>query len=93
VNHPRGFDRHLEERIGGPDRERLGEVSGVSHRAESVEFDRSEADAIAAWYGGNSWVDATGDVSAAARADRRGLLVLTVAYFAAAVLLLVLTLT
>jgi hypothetical protein len=48
---------------------------------------------IAAWYGGNSWVDATGDVSAAARADRRGLLVLTVAYFAALALLLVLTLT
>jgi hypothetical protein len=41
----------------------------------------------------NSWVDATGDVSAAARADRRGLLVLTVAYFAASALLLVLTLT
>jgi hypothetical protein len=41
----------------------------------------------------NSWVDATGDFSAAARADRRGLLVLTVAYFAALALLLVLTLT
>ena len=41
----------------------------------------------------NSWVDATGDVSAAARADRRGLAGLTVAYFAAAALVLVLTLT
>ena len=41
----------------------------------------------------NSWVDATGDVSAATRADRRGLLVLTVAYFAAAALLLIITLT
>jgi hypothetical protein len=41
----------------------------------------------------NSWVDATGDVSAAARADRRGLAALTATYFAAAALLLLLTLT
>ena len=41
----------------------------------------------------NSWVDATGDVAAATRADRRGLAVLTVAYFAAAALMLVLSLT
>jgi hypothetical protein len=41
----------------------------------------------------NSWVDATGDVAAATRADRRGSVVLTVAYFAAAALLLIITLT
>ena len=40
----------------------------------------------------NSWVDATGDVAVAARADRRGLLALTVAYFAAGALLLIITL-
>ena len=40
----------------------------------------------------NSWVDATGDVALAARADRRGLAVLTVVYFVACTLLLVLTL-
>jgi hypothetical protein len=41
----------------------------------------------------NSWVDATGDVSAASRADRLGLAGLTIAYFTAAALLLVFTLT
>jgi hypothetical protein len=41
----------------------------------------------------NSWVDATGDVSASVRADRRGLIVLTIAYFAGATLMLVLSLT
>jgi hypothetical protein len=41
----------------------------------------------------NSWVDATGDVAAATRADRRGLAVLTGAYFAAAALMLILSLT
>ena len=32
----------------------------------------------------NSWVDATGDVAVASRADRRGLILLTVAYFTVA---------
>ncbi len=40
----------------------------------------------------NSWVDATGDVAAATRADRRGLIVLTAGYFIAAALMLILTL-
>jgi hypothetical protein len=40
----------------------------------------------------NSWVDATGDVSAATRADRRGLAGLTVGYFGAAALIMVLEL-
>ena len=40
----------------------------------------------------NSWVDATGDVARAARADRRGLAILTVTYFAAAALITVLSL-
>ena len=37
----------------------------------------------------NSWVDATGDVAIASRADRRGLLWLTVSYFAVAFLLFI----
>ncbi len=41
----------------------------------------------------NSWVDAEGDISAAVRADRRGLGFLTVSYFAVTGLVLVLTLT
>ena len=41
----------------------------------------------------NSWVDATGDVSRAARADRRGLALLTGCYFAAAALITTLSLT
>ena len=41
----------------------------------------------------NSWVDATGDVAVAARADRRGLIALTIAYVAACALLLIITLT
>jgi hypothetical protein len=40
----------------------------------------------------NSWVDATGDVVKAARADRRGLVLLTATYFAAAALITVLSL-
>jgi hypothetical protein len=40
----------------------------------------------------NSWVDATGDVAKAARADRRGLALLTGCYFAAAALITVLSL-
>ena len=41
----------------------------------------------------NSWVDATGDVARASRADRRGLAILTVAYFATAAVITVLSLT
>jgi hypothetical protein len=41
----------------------------------------------------NSWVDASGDVPVAARADRRGLGILTVGYAVVAVLLVVLSLT
>jgi hypothetical protein len=41
----------------------------------------------------NSWVDASGDISAAVRADRRGLTFLTVSYFAVTGLILLLTLT
>ncbi len=41
----------------------------------------------------NSWVDATGDIAAAVRADRRGLGILTGAYIVAAALMLILTLT
>lgn len=41
----------------------------------------------------NSWVDATGDITSAVRADRRGLAVLTGGYVIGAVLLMVLTLT
>lgn len=41
----------------------------------------------------NSWVDATGDVAAAIKADRRGLALLCVGYLVAAALLIVLTLT
>ena len=41
----------------------------------------------------NSWVDATGDVARAARADRRGLAVLTACYFLAAALISVFSLT
>lgn len=40
----------------------------------------------------NSWVDATGDVAVASRADRRGLAILTAAYFAAAGIITVLSL-
>ena len=40
----------------------------------------------------NSWVDATGDVAVASRADRRGLAFLTVTYFVAAALIVVLSL-
>ena len=40
----------------------------------------------------NSWVDATGDVAVAARADHRGLAVLTAVYFVTLALLLVLSL-
>lgn len=43
--------------------------------------------------GNNSWVDATGDIAAAVRADRRGVAILTGAYIVAAALMLVLTLT
>ncbi len=41
----------------------------------------------------NSWVDARGDVPAAVRADRRGLLFLVAGYVAAAVIVLTLSLT
>jgi hypothetical protein len=41
----------------------------------------------------NSWVDATGDVAVAARADRRGLAGLTIAYVVAGAALLIFTLT
>ena len=41
----------------------------------------------------NSWVDATGDVARASRADRRGLAMLTGAYFVLAALITVLSLT
>jgi len=41
----------------------------------------------------NSWVDATGDVARATRADRRGLAVLTACYFLAAALISVFSLT
>jgi hypothetical protein len=41
----------------------------------------------------NSWVDATGDVARATRADRRGLALLTACYFATAALIFVLSLT
>ncbi|MFN8160828.1 MAG: hypothetical protein U0R52_07270 [Solirubrobacterales bacterium] len=41
----------------------------------------------------NSWVDAEGDVAAAVRADRRGLIFLTVSYFVVVGLTLLLTLT
>jgi hypothetical protein len=40
----------------------------------------------------NSWVDATGDIGAATRADRRGLILLTAGYFASAALILVVNL-
>jgi hypothetical protein len=40
----------------------------------------------------NSWVDATGDIGAATRADRRGLILLTGGYVAAAGLILVINL-
>jgi len=40
----------------------------------------------------NSWVDATGDVAVTSRADRRGLAILTAAYFAAAGIITVLSL-
>ena len=41
----------------------------------------------------NSWVDATGDLARATRADRRGLAVLTAWYFLAAALISVFSLT
>jgi hypothetical protein len=41
----------------------------------------------------NSWVDATGDVARATRADRRGLAVLTACYFLAAALISVFSLS
>ena len=41
----------------------------------------------------NSWVDAQGDVAVAARADRRALVFLSVAFFVTAALLMVLSLT
>jgi hypothetical protein len=41
----------------------------------------------------NSWVDATGDISAAVRADRVGLAILTAGYIVAAALMLILSLT
>ena len=41
----------------------------------------------------NSWVDATGDVAKAARADRRGMIFLTVTYFIAAAGMMIFTLT
>jgi hypothetical protein len=41
----------------------------------------------------NSWVDATGDISAAVRADRSSLALLTVVYFVVSALLLITTLT
>ena len=41
----------------------------------------------------NPWVDASGDVGAAVKADRRGLALLIVAYAIAVTLLMVLTLT
>jgi hypothetical protein len=41
----------------------------------------------------NSWVDAEGDITAAVRADRRGLWFLTVSYFAITGLIVLLTLT
>lgn len=41
----------------------------------------------------NSWVDASGDVRAAVRADRRSLAFLSVGYFSCAALLMILTLT
>jgi hypothetical protein len=41
----------------------------------------------------NSWVDAAGDVATAARADRRGLALLTAGYFTAAALIVVFSLT
>ena len=40
----------------------------------------------------NSWVDATGDIRAATRADRRGLVLLTAGYFVSAALILVINL-
>ncbi len=40
----------------------------------------------------NSWVDATGDLVAATRADRRGLVLLTAGYFGSAALILVVNL-
>lgn len=40
----------------------------------------------------NSWVDATGDVAIASRADRRGLAILTAGYFIAAAISTVLSL-
>ena len=40
----------------------------------------------------NSWVDATGDIRVATRADRRGLVLLTAGCFASAALILVLNL-
>ncbi len=40
----------------------------------------------------NSWVDATGDVAVASRADRRGLALLTGTYFIAAALIIVFSL-
>ena len=36
VDHPRGLDRDLAQRLGGADRLRLEEVSGVSHAAPRV---------------------------------------------------------
>ncbi len=41
----------------------------------------------------NSWVDASGDIGAAVRADRRSLVFLSVSYLACAALLMVVTLT
>jgi hypothetical protein len=41
----------------------------------------------------NSWVDATGDISAAVRADRTSLALLTAVYFAVSAVLLITTLT
>ncbi len=41
----------------------------------------------------NSWVDASGNIAAAVKADRRALAGLSVAYFTCATLLMVLTLT
>ena len=35
MDHPRGLERHLEDRVGRAEGERLGEVAWVSHRPES----------------------------------------------------------
>ena len=36
VDHPRGRDRDLEQRIGGADGERLGEVTGIAHAGATL---------------------------------------------------------